>query len=117
MPIEGASVYILLCADGSYYAGLTRKEVDERVSEHNNATYGGYTSLRWPVRLVYSAHFALLTKAIATERRIKGWSRAKKEALIRGDYDALPGLAARRTRRFTPKGGSASFETPTARAP
>jgi putative endonuclease len=54
------------------------------------------------VELVWSEHFELLTDAIATERRIKGWSRAKKEALIRGDYDALPALAARRKRRAVP---------------
>jgi putative endonuclease len=117
MQVEGASIYILLCADGSYYTGLTRKEIDERVSEHNNSTYDGYTSLRRPVRLVYSAHFELLTEAIETERRIKGWSRAKKEALIRGDYDALPGLAARRTRGSIRKSGTSSFETPATRAP
>ena len=98
MPLAGASVYILLCADGSYYTGLTRKEVDTRVSEHNNGVFGGYTALRRPVRLVYSAYFDLLTEAIETERRIKGWSRAKKAALIRGDYEALSALAARRTK-------------------
>jgi putative endonuclease len=117
MQVEGANIYILLCADGSYYTGLTRKEVDERVSEHNNSTYDGYTSRRRPVKLVYSAHLELLTEAIDTERRIKGWSRAKKEALIRGDYDALPALAARRKRSPMRGSGSSSFETPAARVP
>jgi putative endonuclease len=98
MTIEGATIYILLCADNSYYTGLTRKDADERVSEHNNGMFPGYTSSRRPVQLVYSSHFDLLTDAIAAERRIKGWSRGKKEALIRGDYEALPRLAARRTR-------------------
>ncbi len=101
MPIEGASVYILLCVDGSYYTGLTRKEVETRVSEHNAAINAEYTSRRRPVTLVWSAHFDRLDEAIATERRIKGWSRAKKEALIRGDYGALPGLAARRNKQFS----------------
>lgn len=99
MPIEGASVYILLCADGSYYTGLTRKEVETPVGEHNAAINADYTSRRRPVKLVWSDHFERLDEAIATERRIKGWSRAKKEALIRGDYAALPGLAARRNKR------------------
>ncbi|PWB82209.1 MAG: hypothetical protein C3F11_12945, partial [Methylocystaceae bacterium] len=63
MPIEGATIYILLCADGSYYTGLTRKDVDERVSEHNNGTYDGYTATRRPVRLIWSAHFERLTEA------------------------------------------------------
>src|ERR1700745_3499633 len=57
MPFAGASVYILFCADGSYYTGLTRKEVERRVNEHNSGVFGGHTGLRRPVRLVYSAHF------------------------------------------------------------
>ncbi|QGM98529.1 GIY-YIG nuclease family protein [Methylocystis parvus] len=104
MPIEGASVYILLCADGSYYTGLTRKDVETRVSEHNLGINADYTTRRRPVNLVWSAHYAQLTDAIATERQVKGWSRVKKEALIRGDYDALPALAARRQK----KGGAPS---------
>lgn len=103
MQVEGASVYILLCADGSYYAGLTRKEVETRVSEHNLGINTDYTTRRRPVKLVWSEHFELLTEAIATERRIKGWSRAKKEALIRGDYEALPPLAARRNKKGSAK--------------
>ena len=55
-----------------------------------------YTTRRRPVKLLWSAHFDRITDAIAMERQIKGWSRAKKEALIRGNYDALPALAARR---------------------
>ena len=97
MPIDGASVYILLCADGSYYTGLPRKDVDTRVSEHNLGINADYTARHRPVKLAWSAHFERLTDAIAMERQIKGWSRAKKEALIRGDYEALPALAARRT--------------------
>ncbi len=98
MGIEGASVYILLCADGNYYTGLTRKEVETRVGEHIAGINADYTSRRRPVKLLWSAHFEQLTDAIATERRIKGWSRAKKEALMRGDFEALPLLAARRNR-------------------
>jgi putative endonuclease len=103
MPVEGASVYILLCADGSYYAGLTRKEVETRVSEHNLGINADYTTRRRPVKLVWSEHFELLIDAITTERRIKDWSRAKKEALIRGDYAALPALAARKNKKGGPK--------------
>ncbi|MEF3367718.1 GIY-YIG nuclease family protein [Methylocystis sp. 9N] len=103
MRIEGASVYILRCADGSYYTGLTRKEIETRISEHNAGINADYTSQRRPVKLAWSAHFELLTDAIAMERRIKGWTRAKKEALIRGDYDALPALAARRNKKSGPK--------------
>ena len=106
MQNAGASVYILLCADGSYYAGLTRKEVETRVSEHNLGINADYTSRRRPVKLVWSERFERLTEAIAMERQIKGWSRAKKEALIRGDYNALPSLAARRNKKGGPKPSS-----------
>jgi putative endonuclease len=98
MPTEGASVYILRCADGSYYVGLTRQEVETRVGEHNSGKFTGYTSARRPVELLWSAHFELVTEAIDTERRLKRWTRAKKEALMRGDFEALRALAARRAR-------------------
>jgi putative endonuclease len=92
-----AFVYILLCSDGSYYTGITRREVDERVSEHAQGLDPTcYTFSRRPLSIVFSASFERLDEAISLERQIKGWSRAKKQALIRGDYDALPGLAARR---------------------
>jgi putative endonuclease len=58
--------------------------------------YGGYTFKRLPVELVWSEHFLNITDAIAVERQIKGWSRAKKEALIRGDYGEIKNLAKRR---------------------
>ncbi|MBI1868286.1 MAG: GIY-YIG nuclease family protein [Methylocystis sp.] len=93
-----ASIYIVLCRDRSYYTGITRRDVDERVSEHNQGIDPDcYTFLRRPVRLVFSTHFERIDEAVATERRIKGWSRAKKEALIHGDLEILPELAARRT--------------------
>ena len=86
-------VYILRCSDGSYYVGGTRSILDQRISEHNAGKYGGYTSSRRPVKLVYHESFTNAVDAIAAERRLKGWSRAKKEALIRGDFDALKRLA------------------------
>ena len=99
--MPGASIYIVICSDRSYYTGITRREVEERVSEHNQGIDRDcYTFSRRPVRLVYSEHFERIDEAVAAERRIKGWARAKKETLIRRDYDALPGLAARRTRRL-----------------
>jgi len=92
----GAYIYMLRCADGSYYVGSARLGLERRLSEHNNGTYGGYTSKRLPVELVWSQHFPDITDAIAVERQIKGWSRAKKEALIRGDYEEIQNLARRR---------------------
>ncbi len=88
-----AFVYILKCSDGHYYVGSARGSLERRVSEHNAGTYGGYTSTRRPVTLIYSEYFERITDAIAAERKLKGWSRAKKEALIEGDFERLRGLA------------------------
>ena len=93
---EGAFVYILRCADGSYYVGTARQGLELRLAEHNSAHYGGYTATRRPVVLVFSEWFDRVTDAVAAERQIKGWSRAKKEALIRGDFDSLRELARRK---------------------
>ena len=86
-------VYMLRCRDKSYYVGLTRGGLDKRVAEHQSGHFPGYTSSRRPVELVWSADFQWLKDAIACERRIKGWRREKKEALIRGDYKTLRALA------------------------
>jgi putative endonuclease len=96
--MTGAWVYILKCADGSYYTGLTRNELPEgREQQHNDATYpDAYTSTRRPVKLVYAEYLDLVLDAIEAERRIKGWSRAKKEALIAGDWKLVQLLAKRR---------------------
>ena len=91
-----AFVYILRCADGSYYVGSTRKSLEERIAEHNSGLLRGYTMSRRPVTLVWSQEFDRITDAIAMERRLKGWRREKKDALIRGELEALSELAARR---------------------
>jgi putative endonuclease len=91
-------VYIVECADGSYYTGLAHISVEKRIAEHNLGVYAGYTKSRRPVRLRYSEEFAQITDAIAFERRVKGWSRAKKEALIQGDWEALRSLSRARSR-------------------
>jgi putative endonuclease len=89
----GAGFYILRCADGSYYTGTTRTELELRIAKHQQGTFDGYTSDRRPVELVFSEYFERILDAIAMERRIKGWSRAKKEALIAGDLDRLRELS------------------------
>jgi putative endonuclease len=89
----GAFVYILRCADGSYYVGSTRVSLEQRVAEHNAGTYGGYTTRRRPVTLVFHQEFDRITDAIAAERQLKGWTRAKKEALIKADFETLHDLA------------------------
>jgi putative endonuclease len=93
----GAFVYMLRCADGSLYVGSARgDDLWKRVAEHETGAYRGYTYTRRPVRLVWSEHFQQITDAIAVERQIKGWSRAKKEALIKGDWTEIKLLARRR---------------------
>ena len=72
---DGAWLYILLCADGSYYCGTARRGLE--------------------LRVVYSQRFERITDAIAAERQVKGWSRAKKDALIRGDFDEVRALSKR----------------------
>jgi predicted GIY-YIG superfamily endonuclease len=85
-------VYLLRCADGSYYAGHT-DDLDKRIGEHVTGVCGGYTATRLPVNLVYSQACATRIEALSAERQIKGWSRAKKEALIRGDWGEISRLA------------------------
>jgi len=77
-------VYILRCADRSYYTGHT-DNLEERIAKHQVGEIEGYTSTRRPVRLLFSEEFSTRSEVLAVERRIKGWSRRKKEALIRGD--------------------------------
>ena len=97
-----AFVYILRCADGSYYVGSARGDtLDKRIGEHQGGEMGGYTASRLPVELVCAEQFQAITDAIAAERRIKGWSRAKKEALIAGDGRRVQTLAKRPTARNT----------------
>jgi putative endonuclease len=97
----GAFLYILRCADRSYYVGTARGSLEKRVGEHNSGVFGGYTAQRRPVELVFHQEFERITDAIAAERQVKGWRRAKKEALIAGDFDFLRALASRATAPLT----------------
>ncbi len=93
----GLYVYMLRCADGSYYVGsATGDDLGPRIDQHNAGTYQGYTYSRRPVILVWSEHFDRLTDGIAAERQLKGWSRAKKEALLRSDWAKVSELSRRR---------------------
>jgi predicted GIY-YIG superfamily endonuclease len=98
------SAYILRCADGSYYAGHT-ENLEERFGAHQSGLIEGYTQKRRPLVLVWSQEFAERDEAFRAERQIKGWSRAKKEALIRGDWDAVQLLSRKLFLR-------SSFDTP-----
>ena len=105
---SGAYLYILRCADDSYYVGTTRKPLEERLAEHNAGLQGGYTATRRPITMVYAQHFETITDAVSAERQVKGWSRAKKEAMIKGQWDRLPELA----KRHTQSGGHPSRRPP-----
>lgn len=86
-------VYILRCADGSYYTGHT-DGLERRIAQHvTGAIPGCYTLSRRPVDLVFSQDFPSRLEALASERQIKGWSRRKKEAMMRGDWTEVSRLA------------------------
>ena len=90
-------VYLLKCSDQSYYTGHT-DNLENRLAQHQHKLIPGcYTLTRLPVYLVFSQAFATREEALASERQIKGWSRKKKEALIKGDWEALSAHAKRRT--------------------
>lgn len=92
-------LYMLRCRDGSYYVGHT-DNIEKRMAEHADGTCGGYTLRRRPVELVFVDELSSREEAIERERQLKGWSRAKKEALIRNDWPELQRLAKRsRSRR------------------
>ena len=90
-------VYILRCSDGSYYVGHT-DDLEQHVSQHQSGELGGYTAHRLPVQLAYSNEYTTRDEAFAAERQIKGWSRKKKEALMRADWEELQRLAPGRSR-------------------
>ena len=98
-------VYLLKCSDGTYYCGHT-DDLDARMQQHGEGLIG-YTSTRKPVVLVWQGEFEAREGAIAFEQQIKGWSRAKKEALIRGDWELIKTLA-----RSTPTVRAEPVEAP-----
>ncbi|GLV25360.1 GIY-YIG nuclease family protein [Sphingobium sp. Cam5-1] len=84
--------YMLHCADRSFYVGHT-DDLQTRVAQHEAGGIASYTQIRRPVKLVWSQEFSTRIEAIEAERQIKGWSRAKKLALIREDWDLISILA------------------------
>jgi putative endonuclease len=94
-------VYMVRCRDGAYYVGSHRgDDCDARISEHNAGVYPkSFTYRRRPVQLVWCESLEMALDAIAVERQIKGWSRAKKEALIAGDWARISDLARRASPR------------------
>jgi putative endonuclease len=87
--------YLLRCSDGSFYTGHT-EALEHRIGQHQSGQIPGYTHTRRPVTLVWSQDFPSRLEALEAERQIKGWSRAKKQALIAGDWERLSLLARNR---------------------
>ncbi len=85
-------VYILRCADGSYYTGHT-DSLEARIGQHQSGECDGYTATRLPVELAWSQECSTREEALAAEMQIKGWSRKKKEAMMRGDWAEVSFLA------------------------
>jgi len=84
--------YILRCSDGSFYNGHS-DNLEQRVAQHQSGYFTGYTCKRRPVELVWSEYFSTRIEALEAEKRIKGWTKAKKQALIDGDWELLSELA------------------------
>ena len=89
-------VYIIKCSDNSYYVGVTNN-LQKRINEHNDGIDSmSYTFSRRPVKLVFNQEFLDVNYAIIFEKKLKGWSRAKKEALINNRFEDLPLLSKNR---------------------
>lgn len=91
--IEKAYFYILQCKDKTYYVGSTI-DLDRRVGQHQEGLGAKYTKNRLPVQLVFAEEFDSIEQAFRREKQVQGWSRAKREALIKGDFDKLPQLSS-----------------------
>jgi tRNA/rRNA methyltransferase len=87
-------VYILKCSDGRYYTGHT-DNLEKRIAEHQSGSYECYTSTRLPVKVIYVQTFASRSEALEAERRIKDWSRKKKEALAYKGWEGILALKKR----------------------
>lgn len=86
----GHYVYVLQCADGTYYTGYTT-DPDRRVAEHNAETAAKYTRGRTPVELVHCEHFETRGRALSREHEIKSLARGEKAALVANSGHSSPG--------------------------
>ena len=89
-------VYILKCSDQTFYTGIT-SNLSKRIVEHNNGKHkNSYTFKRRPLTLEFYAEFTNVNIAIENEKQIKKWSKAKKQALINGEFEKLPNLSKKK---------------------
>lgn len=103
-------MYILECADGSYYTCST-KNLEKRLWEHENFKGANYTRKKHPVRLVYVEEYSRIDEAFYREKQVQGWSHAKKKALIEANKDKLIELSKNYTQY--PREGVASTSSAT----
>jgi putative endonuclease len=96
-------MYILLCGDGSYYTGSTTN-LELRLDEHKRGEGANHTRKHLPVKLVYFEEFSRIDDAFYREKQIQGWSRSKKEALIKGDSNKLRELSKSHSQKITSTG-------------
>ncbi|HWU23536.1 MAG TPA: GIY-YIG nuclease family protein [Nocardioides sp.] len=101
---------MLECSDGSYYVGSTTN-LEKRVGQHQAGLGSAYTRRRLPVRLVWCEQFSRADDAFRREKQVQNWSRAKREALIARDYDALPALSRNYTEFGPPESGVSTGST------
>lgn len=110
-------MYILVCADGSYYTGST-VNLDTRIAQHQAGEGANHTRKHLPVKLVYYEEYPRIDLAFDREKQIQGWSRKKKEALINGTPELLPELAiAYRDKKTLEKVASGTSATENKKSP
>ena len=85
-------LYILECAEGSYYTGSTN-DLERRIADHQSGLGANHTKSRLPVRLIYIEEYERIDDAFYSEMQVQGWRHKKKEALINGAPELLPTLA------------------------
>jgi len=103
-------VYILRCRDGSYYTGHT-DHLDARMVQHSDGIGSAYTSKRRPLELLWATDCQTREQAFELEKQVQGWSRARKEALMRGDFAALPAPADRDRKTLRQAQGERNWES------
>ncbi len=95
-------MYILKCANGAYYTGSTIN-LEARLDQHQNGEGANFTKKHLPVELIYFEEFQRIDEAFYREKQVQGWSRKKKEALIKGEYQKLPELSKNYTQHGSPE--------------
>jgi len=103
-------MYILECSDGSYYTGSTNN-LERRLQQHQSGEGANHTKKRLPVTLIYYEEFQRVDQAFYREKQIQGWSRKKKEALIKGDFKTLKKLAECKNDSHSDGLGVAGFDS------